>query len=270
MSTDDDKPAYGTAPQDEPITRRELERALRYLNLADLDLRDTLLKLAGHVVALTDELVRRVDKLEPSPAPAGTPAAAPEGTIEDAVNNLLPKSVTLTRIADERVPGRVALDVVTDKYTQESPDIPCAKLIPLCHARCCQFGFSLSTQDLDEGVIRWDYGQPYLIRQRAGDGYCVHNDPASHGCTVHHYRPRVCRIYDCRDDTRIWKDYAQRIPADSLPEGMAISVDLHQRMKARFVSIEHEQTSMRQQIMDMDPTPGPAPETTVRPPMPPK
>lgn len=26
-------------------------------------------------------------------------------------------------------------------------------------------------------------------------------------------RPAVCRSYDCRDDPRIWSDYARRIPA---------------------------------------------------------
>jgi hypothetical protein len=263
---DDDRPAYGTAAQDAPVTRHELERALRYLNLADLDLRDTILKLAGHVVALTDELVRRVDKLEPAPAPEGTPAVPSEGTIEQAVALLLPESVTMTRASDEKSPGRVALDGVADKYTVPSPDIPCAELIPLCHARCCQFGFSLSTQDLDEGVIRWDYGQPYLIRQRSGDGYCVHNDPSSHGCTVHQFRPRVCRIYDCREDLRIWIDYEKRIPAETIPAGQPVKIDLFARMKARFDAIENEQTSMRQQVMDVEPARGPAAESTLRPP----
>jgi hypothetical protein len=263
--SDDERPSFGTAPQDEPVTRRELERALRYLNLADLDLRDTILKLAGHIVALTDELVRRVDKLEPDPAPAGTPAEPPVGTIEEAVGRALPKSVTMTRVGDEQSPGRVAIDVVADKYAEPGVDIPCAELIHLCHARCCQFGFSLSTQDLDEGVIRWDYGQPYLIRQRASDGYCVHNDPTSHGCTVHPYRPRVCRVYDCREDLRIWIDFEKRIPAETLPEGVPIKVDLFARMKARYTSIDAEQTSMREQVMDAEPRPGPAAETTLRP-----
>src|SRR5215467_4814865 len=104
----------------------------------------------------------------------------------------------------------------TEIYTLSLHDalpIPCAELIPLCQARCCTLSFALSTEDLDEGVIRWDYGQPYLIRQRSSDGYCVHNAPGSHACTVHAFRPRVCRGYDCRKDTRVWIDYEQRIPA---------------------------------------------------------
>ncbi|MBL0219994.1 MAG: YkgJ family cysteine cluster protein [Myxococcales bacterium] len=41
-----------------------------------------------------------------------------------------------------------------------------------------------------------------MIRQRASDEYCVHNDPETHHCTVHSARPRVCRTYHCRDDKR--------------------------------------------------------------------
>src|SRR5256885_10707209 len=87
----DDKPrVFGTTELDAPATRAELERAIRYLTLSDLDLRDHLLKLAAHVVALTDELVRRVDGVEPQPAPPGTAAGQPAMTVEAAVNAVLP------------------------------------------------------------------------------------------------------------------------------------------------------------------------------------
>ena len=55
----DDK-TFGTAAPDAPITRADFERALRYLNMSDLDMRDSLLQLAAQVVTLTDELTRRV------------------------------------------------------------------------------------------------------------------------------------------------------------------------------------------------------------------
>jgi Fe-S-cluster containining protein len=266
-AADDDPKAFGTAPQDAPITRAELERALRYLNLADLDLREQIMKVAGQVVALTDELVRRIDGVEPEPAPAGTPAAEPTATVEHAVRATIPETTTMIRVADERAPGRVAIDVVADKYAQPELDIPCAELVHLCEARCCSFTFSLSTQDLDEGVIRWDYGQPYLIRQRASDGYCVHHDPTSRGCTVHAFRPRVCRVYDCREDGRIWLDYAKRIPAPPLSPGMReVQVDLLARAKARYEAIDGEKASMRTQVMDAVPSTGPAADTTLRTP----
>ena len=264
----DDEKAFGTAAQDAPITRAELERALRYLNLADLDLREQIMKVAGQVVALTDELVRRIDQVEPEPAPPGTPAAAPTATVEHAVRAAIPETTTMIRVGDERAPGRVALDVIADKYAQPELDIPCAELVHLCEARCCSFTFSLSTQDLDEGVIRWDYGQPYLIRQRASDGYCVHHDPTSRGCTVHQFRPRVCRVYDCRADERIWIDYEKRIPAPPLTPGVMreVKIDLLARAKARYEAIDAEKTSMRTQVMDAGPSAGPVAETTVRAP----
>lgn len=91
------------------------------------------------------------------------------------------------------------------------PDIDCASLLHLCKARCCTFRFALSRQDLDAGVVRWDYEEPYMIAQK--DGYCAHIDRATHGCTAYEHRPVPCRLFDCRDDRRIWIDFEQRIPA---------------------------------------------------------
>jgi hypothetical protein len=31
---------------------------------------------------------------------------------------------------------------------------------------------------------------------------------------VHGQRPEACRVYDCRNDKRIWKDFEKRILAD--------------------------------------------------------
>jgi len=262
----DDRPAYGTAAQDAPITRADFERAMRYLNLADLELRDQLMRVCGHVVALADEMTRRIDRVEPDPAPANTPAAEPTTTVENAVLEHLPEAQMMMRVADERVHGRVALDVISDKYEIASPDIPCAELIPLCQARCCTFGFPLSTQDLDEGVIRWDYGQPYMIRQRKSDGYCVHNDPSSHGCTAHGFRPRVCRVYDCRHDERVWIDYEKRIPAAPIEPGWReVKVDLVARAKARYEAIQNEQAHMRRTISDEAAAIGPPAASTRKP-----
>jgi len=107
---------------------------------------------------------------------------------------------------------RVKLNQDVDKYKLVGPDIPCDELIPLCRGRCCTLHFPLTSQDLDERVVKWNYLQPYVIRQRADDKYCVHNDPTTRGCTVYHHRPAVCRTYDCRKDKRIWVDYEKRIP----------------------------------------------------------
>jgi Fe-S-cluster containining protein len=263
----DDEHAYGTARPDEPVTRSDFERALRSLNMSDLDLRDAMIKLAARVVALTDELTRRIDGVEPTPAPPGTPAGPPAATVETAVELWLDDTLAKIRASDARMATRVSLDLGESKYATESPPIPCAELIPLCQGRCCSLSFSLSTEDLDEGVIRWDYGQPYLIRQRASDGYCVHNDPDTRACTVHRFRPRVCRSYDCRNDARIWIDYEQRIPAsprDRKSEPTHVkpeppSFDLMERAKARSAAVWRETQAISQTFADAEPRKGPRP-----------
>ena len=108
---------------------------------------------------------------------------------------------------------RVRLADMGDKYAEgQAIEIDCASLIPLCKGRCCTFKFFLTKQDLDEGVARWDYGNPYWIKQ-AADGYCGHSDPQSRACGIHAKRPHVCRTFDCRNDKRIWIDFDKRIPA---------------------------------------------------------
>jgi Fe-S-cluster containining protein len=107
----------------------------------------------------------------------------------------------------------VTLNDTADKYALSSlPQIDCEARLHLCRARCCTLVFPLSIQDLDERVVRWDYGRPYQIGRRP-DGYCVHNKPGTCTCTVYEKRPAVCRTYDCRKDTRIWVDFEKRIPA---------------------------------------------------------
>ena len=112
---------------------------------------------------------------------------------------------------------RVRLADMGDKYAEgQSVEIDCFARLPLCHARCCTFKFFLTKQDLDEGVARWDYGNPYWIKQ-AKDGYCTHSDPQTRGCTIHGQRPHVCRQYDCRNDQRIWIDFEKRSPTPMQP-----------------------------------------------------
>lgn len=107
----------------------------------------------------------------------------------------------------------VRLSDNVDKYAlTDLPRIDCASRLPLCKARCCSLTFHLSPQDLDERVVAWEYGRPYRIRHTA-EGFCVHNDRGTCGCTVYTHRPAICRTYDCRNDKRIWQDFENRIPA---------------------------------------------------------
>jgi Fe-S-cluster containining protein len=170
------------------------------------------------------------------------------------------------RASDVERGTRVSIDLGSSKYAVSSTDIPCAELMSVCEARCCKLSFALSTEDLDEGVIRWDYGQPYLIRQRASDGYCVHNQPDHRGCTVHAFRPRVCRAYDCRKDPRVWIDYEQRIATPLAGHLGAAAVaaqpemfDLIDRAKAREGAMVREHIAIDHSFAEPRPRTGPAP-----------
>lgn len=165
-------------------TRDELERALRHANLLIENLRDQLLDLAAEVVAMRDA-----------------------GSVD------LTRDVVRARAESSGAP-RVELATPDDKYSVEPAPVPCAELIPICRARCCTLSVTLSTQDLNEGELRWEPARPYRLKQRANDGYCVHSDSDTYGCTMYEQRPSICRSYDCRDDKRIWADFDQRILAD--------------------------------------------------------
>ena len=105
-----------------------------------------------------------------------------------------------------------------DKYTfSETVEIDCASRVHLCKAACCRMSFALSQQDVEEGVVKWDLGRPYLIAQD-GDGYCRHLDRKTNSCTVREQRPLPCRGYDCRKDKRVWVDFEKRIINPQLEE----------------------------------------------------
>ena len=89
-------------------------------------------------------------------------------------------------------------------------EIDCDRRIELCGAACCRLPFALAREDIEEGVLRWDLGRPYMIAQ-GDDGCCVHMDRTTHRCGVYEQRPIPCRGYDCREDGRIWLDFERRI-----------------------------------------------------------
>jgi Fe-S-cluster containining protein len=105
-----------------------------------------------------------------------------------------------------------------DKYVLEDlPEIDCAARLHLCRAACCTLRFPLSRQDVEEGVVRWDYGRPYW-NLRVASGYCVHCGPDELRCQVYEKRPGPCRTYDCRQDERIWADFDAMEISDTLAE----------------------------------------------------
>lgn len=174
--------------------RRDLDRGLRFVHKMGEETRRDVDETALTVLALVEEMAE---------------SGAIDATALEARSDR-EKHAELARIEDHL---RVRLEDSTDKYSLAVPDVDCAALMHLCRGRCCTLHFPLSKQDLGERVVKWDYLRPYIIRQRASDGYCVHNDPVTHGCTVYERRPAVCRTYDCRRDKRIWVDFEKKIPA---------------------------------------------------------
>ena len=130
------------------------------------------------------------------------------------------KNVVAERLGDkfrEAGMGVVRSEPELDKYTLESTvEIDCESRIDVCKAACCRLQFALSKQDVEEGIVEWEFSQPYLIK-RAPDGYCTHLE-LEDGCRcgVYAHRPVPCRAYDCREDTRIWADFENRIPSPDL------------------------------------------------------
>jgi hypothetical protein len=98
-----------------------------------------------------------------------------------------------------------------DKYTfAGEAKIDCENRVQFCKAACCRLPFALSKQDIREGIVHWDLGQPYMIAQEK-DGYCAHWERGSCQCTIREHRPVPCRAYDCRKDTKIWLDFENKI-----------------------------------------------------------
>jgi hypothetical protein len=192
--TDDPRDAPPADPADPPRDLpRDVEHGLRFVHLMGMQTKLDVFDTSVRVLALLEEMIAR-------------------GHVD--LSSLDERRERIKKQELERANAQAAVQVAPaiDKYQMTNlPQIDCEARIPLCHGRCCTLTFPLSFQDLDEGVVRWDYSRPYAIKHRA-DGYCAHNTP-SRGCGVYQHRPAVCRSYDCRNDKRIWLDFDNRIPA---------------------------------------------------------
>ena len=116
--------------------------------------------------------------------------------------------------------GVMLQDPEYDKYSfEQEVEIDCDSRVHLCRAACCRLPFALSKQDIREGIVRWDLGQPYLIAHN-GDGTCCHLDCVTQTCPVWEHRPVPCRAFDCRQNKRIWLDFENMIvnPAIRRPD----------------------------------------------------
>lgn len=116
--------------------------------------------------------------------------------------------------------GLLYQDPEYDKYKFEhEASVDCQDRMHICKAVCCKFPFALSRQDVEEGIIRWEFGRPYMIAH-GPDGYCVHMDRSDHKCTVYENRTVPCRGFSCQDNEKwnIWKDYENMVINPDLAE----------------------------------------------------
>jgi Fe-S-cluster containining protein len=123
--------------------------------------------------------------------------------------------------------GLMYQDPEYDKYTFEHEAIiDCQSRLEVCKAICCKIPFALSRQDVEEGIIRWDFSRPYLIAHD-GDGYCIHLDRETYQCNVYEHRPVPCRGFDCQKNEKwaVWQDYEKKILDPELSEQINKSND---------------------------------------------
>ena len=113
---------------------------------------------------------------------------------------------------------KIELNAYPDKYEVENSEIDCASRMHLCHGRCCSFNVRLSRQDLEEGELAWRVDEPYYL-PHTPEGYCMYQTRETGFCGTYQNRPAPCRIYDCKEDKRIWIDFEAMIPAP-MPDGL--------------------------------------------------
>jgi hypothetical protein len=176
---------------------RSLSAALRRANDAREKLESEVTHLRGEMNALTDVLVAK-------------------GVLVEGHRRTLSRAGDFALREADR--PRVRLRVLVDKYSVPDAGIDCAARMHLCHGRCCAFTVELTTQDLDEGGVRWEVEEPYVLRHER-DGWCTHLDRTSMGCTIYEKRPATCRGYHCEGDPRVWIDFEKMIPAP-MPDGL--------------------------------------------------
>lgn len=108
--------------------------------------------------------------------------------------------------------GLMYQDPEMDKYEfDQEAGVDCENSVPVCKAVCCKLPFALSKQDVEEGIMKWDFGRPYIIAHDE-DGYCTHLDRESYKCSVWEHRPVPCRGFDCRNSKNwpVWEDYDKK------------------------------------------------------------
>lgn len=140
--------------------------------------------------------------------------------------------------------GLMFQDPECDKYTFEHvADVDCESRLHICKGICCKLPFALSRQDVEERIIHWEFGRPYLISHGA-DGYCTHLDRETLLCTIREHRSVACRGFDCRDNERwkVWLDY----------DNMIINPELMDKVEKDNLRIYHQGNQVKQKGVEIN------------------
>jgi hypothetical protein len=143
------------------------------------------------------------------------------GHLQPSHRRLLDRIAPLRGASGQSRP-MVRLAIAPDKPVV-SPDIDCAALLHLCKARCCSLKVDLTADDVAAHEVEWELHEPYLLKRNRFTGYCHYLKPDG-GCEAYHHRPTQCRQYDCRQDSRVWLDWENKVPRSL--EGFAINIPL--------------------------------------------
>jgi Fe-S-cluster containining protein len=115
------------------------------------------------------------------------------------------------QIAEHGQEMSVDVAVRVDGSDVKSSSVDCEARMHLCRAVCCSFRWPLSTEEVEQGLLKWDLARPYFNRV-GPDGYCHQCESGTHHCGVYEQRPTPCRQYSCEGDDRVWKDFDNMIP----------------------------------------------------------
>ena len=143
-----------------------------------------------------------------------------EGAHRDVSYHELRQEVLTSLVFAEALVEKLGMKIDTrsefaDKYVLGATSGLCHELTHICRGACCRERFPLTAQDIVEGIVEFDPDYPYMIKI-APSGYCTHFDQDSMKCKIWEQRPARCRLYTCRWDRGVWKDYVKHIPADAI------------------------------------------------------
>jgi len=96
------------------------------------------------------------------------------------------------------------LNLIRDQYLNDLEEacIDCSG----CSGICCKLPWRIEITSeeasrLDYNIDTYNYNGIYYLN-RKNDGTCVYQDQSGL-CSIHESRPKVCRSFDCRNDSRM-------------------------------------------------------------------